>query len=74
MQIEVCIFVLMYIFCVVMGSSGEIIARLVCVCVCVWHFQPITGTCGWFLLVQELNDKPLGFVCVHSAVIKGVWV
>lgn len=43
-------------------SNGGIVARLVSV------------TCGWFPLVQELNNKPLGFVCVHRAAIKGVWV
>lgn len=28
-----CVLLCWYIFCVAMGSSGEIIARLVCVCV-----------------------------------------
>lgn len=62
MYVILCIFVWRYIFvCVVMESSGGFVARLVCV-----TFQPVVVTCGWFLLVQELNNKPLGFVSAQG--------
>lgn len=46
-----------------MKLSGAIVARRVCV----WNiFDPVIETYGWFLLVQELNDKPLGFVSTQG--------
>lgn len=42
-----------------MAAGGGIVVRL-------QHFKFVTVTCGWFLLVQELNDKPPGCVSVQG--------